>query len=193
MTLLQSPCRNARMTRRWVKLETHIGTRTAIGLMELVVGDIFQAITSILRVNGASTWGEYPAYIQPTPTVSAIPTIDNPILALLTLHLLIPNYGCIDASSQFFAQTYPDSLISLSGSSSDEVHLLSSNSDSSDKNVKIPDALFAVDQLWPQLQRLVEPYGLRRRAKESIEQVDVGKVRQEADDLREPERTWDWC
>jgi hypothetical protein len=41
------------------------------------------------------------------------------------------------------------------------------------------------DQLWPQLQALVEPYGLRRSGDLSEDQVSP--VRQKADDLREPD------
>ncbi len=55
---------------------------------------------------------------------------------------------------------------------------------SSSSNVPVPDDISAVDQLWPQLQRLVEPYGLRRRV--PLREVDAGEVRREADDLRDP-------
>lgn len=49
----------------------------------------------------------------------------------------------------------------------------------------VPDNLSAVDQLWPQLQKLVEPYGLRKRSPK-LTQDDVSEVRREADDLSDP-------
>jgi hypothetical protein len=128
---------------------------------------------------------------------------------------------------QYFAQAYPESLISLSGSSSDEVlvaaglkpgsqigtsfsdavsslgsALTSPSSSGSTSDITTPCLLTtvslhhddnlasnvnAIDQLWPQLQELVEPYGLRRRSK-VLDAAETGKVRQEADDLREPEK-----
>jgi adenylate kinase len=48
------------------------------------------------------------------------------------------------------------------------------------------DATTTLDQLWPQLQELVEPFGLRRRDPELPEEA-AGKVREKADDLRDPE------
>ncbi len=50
----------------------------------------------------------------------------------------------------------------------------------------MPDDLSVVDQLWPQLQRLVEPYGLLRRPGELGRKV-ADSIREEADDLRDPE------
>lgn len=99
---------------------------------------------------------------------------------------------------QYFARAYPDSLISLSGSSSDEVLVaaglrpppslstLHPHTITSEPAKKIvPDNLSAVDQLWPQLQKLVEPYGLRRRS-DKMKTEDVSEVRREADDLSDP-------
>jgi adenylate kinase len=54
----------------------------------------------------------------------------------------------------------------------------------SSKQRHVPDNLSAVDQLWPQLVQLVEPYGLKRR--DELTEEDVGEVRKEADDLRDP-------
>lgn len=42
-----------------------------------------------------------------------------------------------------------------------------------------------INQLWPQLQALVEPYGLRRPG--DLSEEEVSPVRQKADDLREPD------
>jgi hypothetical protein len=80
-------------------------------------------------------------------------------------------------------------LISLSGSSSDEVlvaaGLLPAPSKPLEKHV--PDNLSSVDQLWPQLVKLVEPYGLRKREDSApITKEAVGEVRREADDLSDP-------
>lgn len=49
----------------------------------------------------------------------------------------------------------------------------------------VPDNLSAVDQLWPQLVKLVEPFGLRKRSPK-LEQENVSEVRREADDLSDP-------
>ncbi|WWD22173.1 hypothetical protein CI109_106664 [Kwoniella shandongensis] len=123
---------------------------------------------------------------------------------------------------QYFAKTYPDSLFSLSGSSSDEVLIAAGlkapppvDDTSSDQNYYSLDApatiftssfanaaasilpipkktktktidLTAVEKLWPQLQELIEPFGLRRKPEEMKSDEDVGEVRKEADDLRDP-------
>jgi aminopeptidase C len=52
----------------------------------------------------------------------------------------------------------------------------------------------AIEKLWPQLQALIEPYGLRRKDSEGeiikgdngrTREQQVEKVRREADDLRD--------
>jgi hypothetical protein len=48
-------------------------------------------------------------------------------------------------------------------------------------------ALLALDQLWPQLQELVEPFGLRRRESDRIGEEGADIVRRKADDLRDPD------
>ncbi|ORY27094.1 adenylate kinase-domain-containing protein [Naematelia encephala] len=83
---------------------------------------------------------------------------------------------------EYFAKAYPESLISLSGSTSDEVSPLLAFT----PQITVPDDLRALDQLWPQLQALVEPYGLRRRPA-ALDETGAAKVRQEADDLRDPD------
>ena len=100
-------------------------------------------------------------------------------------HLTAVHYAHAYHLPQYFAHTYPDSLISLTGSSSDEVTIPSHQLKA---NANVPDDLSAVDQLWPQLQRLVEPYGLRRRDR-ILEEKDAGDIRKEADDLRDPMET----
>ncbi|KAI9638692.1 adenylate kinase [Dioszegia hungarica] len=151
---------------------------------------------------------------------------------------------------EYFSSAYPESLHSLSGSTSDEVlfasglyaapppppilasarerdrdpplsststkkrenqsDAMSSSSSSSSTSATSPridtpssstepksshtllssggtDATTTLDQLWPQLQELVEPFGLRRRDPELPEE-EAGKVREKADDLRDPEK-----
>jgi hypothetical protein len=89
------------------------------------------------------------------------------------------------ALAQYFSRAYPESLHSLSGSSSDEVLVAAGLKRRSPETVvHVPDNLSAVDQLWPQLVKLVEPYGLKRRQERTDE--EVGEVRKEADDLRDP-------
>lgn len=92
------------------------------------------------------------------------------------------------ANAQFFAKSYPDSLISLSGSSSDEVLIAAGLLPPPPLEKHVPDNLSSVDQLWPQLVQLVEPYGLRKRtaAGTPITKENVSEVRREADDLGDP-------
>ncbi|KAK8846862.1 hypothetical protein IAR55_005952 [Kwoniella newhampshirensis] len=122
---------------------------------------------------------------------------------------------------QYFSKTYPDSLFSLSGSSSDEVLIAAGlkspppMDEKSDQNsfstsstiiTTSPAAgssivpaltptmktnsktidLTAVEKLWPQLQALIEPFGLRRDKEHEKSDEDVDPVRKEADDLRDP-------
>lgn len=44
--------------------------------------------------------------------------------------------------------------------------------------------LTAVNQLWPQLQAVVEPFGLKPRPQD-LDEEGASKVREEADDLRD--------
>ncbi|OCF38482.1 adenylate kinase [Kwoniella heveanensis CBS 569] len=142
---------------------------------------------------------------------------------------------------EYFAKTYPSSLFSLSGSSSDEVLIAAglksapsptqtqtqtenlnksetTNQDSStdlnrspskpapsptptdvvDPNLKpfaelkftpktdSAQSLAALDQLWPQLVSLIEPFNLRRKPAEDLTDEEVKEVRKEADDLKDP-------
>lgn len=68
-------------------------------------------------------------------------------------------YGSTEPLLKYFATAYPNALKTLTGTTSDE--------------------------LWPQLQALVEPYGLRRAG--DLSEDEVSPVRQKADDLREPD------
>jgi len=45
----------------------------------------------------------------------------------------------------------------------------------------------AVDQLWPKLQQLIEPFGLHRDKELGDKDKNIEHVRQDADDLRDPE------
>ncbi|WWC59391.1 uncharacterized protein I303_101946 [Kwoniella dejecticola CBS 10117] len=143
---------------------------------------------------------------------------------------------------EYFAKTYPSSLFSLSGSSSDEVLIAaglksppsaapsSSTSSTSthnqdanhdDENEQVTDfktfassidipisdtsstqpngcesesskTMASLDQLWPQLQNLIEPFNLRRAKKtltqdgRELTEDEVKEVRKEADDLKDP-------
>ncbi|WVR04524.1 hypothetical protein IAU60_001528 [Kwoniella sp. DSM 27419] len=136
---------------------------------------------------------------------------------------------------EYFARTYPSSLFSLSGSSSDEVliaaglksapttihpppdtqqtgtgtdavshpepeHAPPSSFASFSKSIAechdtatkhdhtsdTPQSLANLDQLWPQLVSLIEPFNLRRKAAEIPSEDQVKEVRKEADDLRDP-------
>jgi hypothetical protein len=49
------------------------------------------------------------------------------------------------------------------------------------------NAKTAVDQLWPKLQALIEPFGLHRDKELGDKDKDIVDVRKEADDLRDPE------
>ena len=103
-------------------------------------------------------------------------------------HDLPPALPRSRANVQYFARAYPDSLISLSGSSSDEVLVAAGLRPPSAHYThlsNVPDNLSAVDQLWPQLTKLVEPFGLRKRSP-PLGKEDVSEVRREADDLSDP-------
>jgi hypothetical protein len=160
----------------------------------------------------------------------------------------------VPTDNQYFSQIYPESLFSISGSSSDEVEIsgppppdsnsknvdnidartssststskststpssnhsnpnkntvttISSSSHASSDPSSTPDSTTtptstsapqriypAIEKLWPQLQALIEPYGLRRKDSEGeiIKGDDAGsreqqveQVRREADDLRD--------
>lgn len=45
----------------------------------------------------------------------------------------------------------------------------------------------AVDQLWPKLQQLIEPFGLHRDKELGDKDKSIEHVRLDADDLRDPE------
>ncbi|WVW78609.1 hypothetical protein I302_100568 [Kwoniella bestiolae CBS 10118] len=133
---------------------------------------------------------------------------------------------------EYFAKTYPSSLFSLSGSSSDEVLIAaglktaprpgaqaqgkgqegttgtdfksfsssltsSSNTNDNDTDIGTNDeqqqkTMAALDQLWPQLTNLIEPFNLRRAKKtlmkdgRELTEDEVREVRREADDLKDP-------
>ncbi|KAL7418645.1 Adenylate kinase 2 [Cryptotrichosporon argae] len=87
---------------------------------------------------------------------------------------------------EYFSSAYPDSLHSLSGSSSDEVLLALQLCKRPLIYPPPSDNPHSLEQLWPQLQQLVEPYGIRRRDHE-LEREEAGKVREKADDLRDPQ------
>jgi hypothetical protein len=121
------------------------------------------------------------------------------------------------ADEQYFSDHYPDSLFSLTGSTSDEVHQSPSSSSghkaqghassppSTTSHISprittpsmtyIPDlemdnndnAKNAVDQLWPKLQQLIEPFGLHRDKELGDKDKGIEHVRKDADDLRDPE------
>ena len=146
---------------------------------------------------------------------------------------------------QYFADHYPDSLFSLTGSTSDEVprsptstrkgqqaqqenppstiststshsaaaafsqfQSQSQNSISNDPtpktntpyiqtphttyvpNLELDDndnAKSAVDQLWPKLEALIQPFGLHRDKGKELAEGGVEGIRKDADDLRDPE------
>ncbi|WVF69882.1 hypothetical protein IAT40_004665 [Kwoniella sp. CBS 6097] len=155
---------------------------------------------------------------------------------------------------EYFAKTYPSSLFSLSGSSSDEVLIAAGlksaptqsqpqsqsqteatqnekqkstpesqiqiNNQGSTDLIRSPfkssesdttttptpsgfdpkpfaelkftpktdsaQSLAALDQLWPQLVSLIEPFNLRRKPAEDLTDEEVKEVRKEADDLKDP-------
>nr|ODN85750.1 adenylate kinase [Cryptococcus depauperatus CBS 7841] len=113
---------------------------------------------------------------------------------------------------EYFENNYPDSLYSISGSSSDEVHFASgfsqnpsnaqggsssdgahhasasfSTNDSTPSQTHKPSHNLVLEQLWPQLVEIIEPFKLKRRIDEGkgIREEDVKKVREEADDLKD--------
>jgi hypothetical protein len=79
-------------------------------------------------------------------------------------------------------------LISLTGSTSDEVHHHFSSPEEQDSDFEFK-SLLAIDQLWPQLQELVEPFGLRLRDEQGnvVDAKGAEEVRKKADDLRDPD------
>jgi adenylate kinase len=126
----------------------------------------------------------------------------------------------VRANQKYFSDHYPDSLFSLTGSTSDEVHQSpsshghqaqqhassSSSTSPSTKQTLSPriqtpnmtyvpnleldnndNAKTAVDQLWPKLQALIEPFGLHRDKELGDKDKNIEHVRQDADDLRDPE------
>jgi hypothetical protein len=150
-------------------------------------GNIHKKAESILRINGSIAKGKP--------------------------HSRLPD----QAEQQYFSDHYPDSLFSLTGSTSDEVHQSPSSSSglkaqghassspsptshvspriSTPTMTYIPDlemdnndnAKNAVDQLWPKLQQLIEPFGLHRDKELGDKDKNIEHVRQDADDLRDPE------
>jgi hypothetical protein len=181
-----------------------------------IPGDLLQTAQGILRVNST--------FAQGTSLPLGSRSIAN--------------------ARQYFADHYPDSLFSLTGSTSDEVpqspsssrrgqqaqqetssspsitvspsssaaaafahhqHTLQTNSDpippgdtpyiATPSTTYVPNleldnndnAKSAVDQLWPKLEALIEPFGLHRAKGKELKQQGVEGVRQEADDLRDPD------
>ncbi len=112
----------------------------------------------------------------------------------------------------YFSERYPNSLHSLEGATSDEVRLAatfsyhhapeakdltsssplpsSSPSSSPDANgesglARPPtDNVVGVEKIWPQLQRIIDPYHIQRTPR-SLTEGEVGSVQKEADDLNE--------
>ncbi|WWD07832.1 hypothetical protein V865_005938 [Kwoniella europaea PYCC6329] len=120
---------------------------------------------------------------------------------------------------EYFAKTYPSSLFSLSGSSSDEVLIAAglktsavqgkdqpetdfktfsstldpnSSTDTNVNEIEHTKTMAALDQLWPQLTNLIEPFNLRRAKKtltkdgRELTEDEVKEIRKEADDLKDP-------
>ncbi|WWD00424.1 hypothetical protein V866_007337 [Kwoniella sp. B9012] len=122
---------------------------------------------------------------------------------------------------EYFAKTYPSSLFSLSGSSSDEVLIAAglkappaavqgkdqpetdfktfsstldpnSSTDTNVNDLEHTKTMAALDQLWPQLTNLIEPFNLRRAKKtltkdgRELTEDEVKEIRKEADDLKDP-------
>ncbi|KAK6903888.1 adenylate kinase [Kwoniella mangroviensis CBS 10435] len=122
---------------------------------------------------------------------------------------------------EYFAKTYPSSLFSLSGSSSDEVLIAAglkappaavqgkdqpetdfktfsstldpnSSTDTNVNEIEHTKTMAALDQLWPQLTNLIEPFNLRRAKKtltkdgRELTEDEVKDIRKEADDLKDP-------
>ena len=81
-----------------------------------------------------------------------------------------------DSLHQYFSRVYPGSLHTLSGSTSDEVGTPPEND----------RVALTASKLWPQLQSLVQPYGLHKR-ETVLTQGEVEGVRTGADDLTDPE------
>lgn len=57
-------------------------------------------------------------------------------------------------------------------------------------NLELDDndnAKSAVDQLWPKLEALIQPFGLHRDKGKELAEGGVEEIRKDADDLRDPE------
>jgi hypothetical protein len=103
----------------------------------------------------------------------------------------------------YFAERHPESLHELAGATSDEVRHASpapSPSPSSSFNYNTnpqgqdltltlaaapSDNIAGVEKIWPQLEALIDPYGIQRERVRGVEEEEVKHTREVADDLRD--------
>ena len=98
----------------------------------------------------------------------------------------------------YFAHKHPESLHELAGATSDEVRHASSHPapfsyhaqpNGQDLTLTLAaapsDNIAGVEKIWPQLEALIDPYGIQRDKALPVEEDEVKHTREVADDLRD--------
>ncbi|GHJ89309.1 hypothetical protein NliqN6_5711 [Naganishia liquefaciens] len=98
----------------------------------------------------------------------------------------------------YFAHKHPESLHELAGATSDEVRHASSHPapfsyhaqpEGQDLTLTLAaapsDNIAGVEKIWPQLEALIDPYGIQRERRLPVEEEEVKHTREVADDLRD--------
>jgi hypothetical protein len=97
----------------------------------------------------------------------------------------------------YFADHHPESLHELAGATSDEVRRASSsptpfsynaNPQGQDLTLTLAaapsDNIAGVEKIWPQLEALIDPYGIQRDRIRPVDEEEIKHTREVADDLR---------
>ncbi|KAJ9101102.1 hypothetical protein QFC21_003320 [Naganishia friedmannii] len=100
----------------------------------------------------------------------------------------------------YFADHHPESLHELAGATSDEVRRASSsptpfsynaNPKGQDLTLTLAaapsDNIAGVEKIWPQLEALIDPYGIQRDSIRPVDEEEIKHTREVADDLRDDE------
>ncbi|KAJ9118621.1 hypothetical protein QFC22_003841 [Naganishia vaughanmartiniae] len=98
----------------------------------------------------------------------------------------------------YFADHHPESLHELAGATSDEVRRASSsptpfsynaNPQGQDLTLTLAaapsDNIAGVEKIWPQLEALIDPYGIQRDRIRPVDEEEIKHTREVADDLRD--------
>jgi hypothetical protein len=139
-------------------------------------------------------------YALPSPPLSFKHLTDNALAQETFQRRLEAFYESTSPLLDYFAERHPESLHELAGATSDEVrHALPSPSPSSFSYNKQPegqdltltlaaapsDNIAGVEKIWPQLEALIDPYGIQRERVRGVEEEEVKHTREVADDLRD--------